>query len=366
MFKEGKIGVYEAVSLMVITLMSKTFFSSPSQVFQKAGNAGWLQLLISGSTSIILFSLLYLLMKRFPGQDYVAILQEVFGTIIGKILLILVVMFFTLYTAISLREFTDILKIIVLPLTPISVIFVSFLTVILIISYLGLEPLARTTAFFSIWWLIAFILILILPIENYRTYRLFPLFGYGLGQLFYSGITRISAWGEIFLLVLISNSLQGIKEFKKIGYTSMSITVLGISISFTCYTLAFPYYVAVEPVSSYFQMTRLISYGRFFQRLEAIFIFLWVISALINSCFTFYVSVTTYAKTFRLTEYKPLLIPFAVLTFTLAILPTNFSWVATKAVLFLRTYTWIPAFGVPSLALLMAIIRGKKGELKEA
>ncbi len=363
MIQEGKIGAYEIVSLITISFMSKFFFVMPTWFSQVLGTAICMGIIVSGLTSIIAFYFICLLMKRFPGKSLVEILQKVFGTIIGKTIIILISIYGIAYTAITLREFNDVLKTITLPSTPISVIFIVCLLAMVILSCLGLESLARTASFFSIALLIGLIAVYLLSAASFRPHRFFPLFGYGLDKIFYYGIWGSSSFIEIFLLAFFVNSLGGIKNLEKIGYISIIISTISILLGFTIYTLLSPYYTRSEVISAAFHIVRTINLGKFFQRFEAIFLFEWILSGLFCLSLYFYFMVTLFAKAFSLNDYRPLLIPYAVLIFTTALLPPDFSFIVYKAIPF-KLYAWIPFCGVPFLALITAVIRKQKEDRK--
>jgi hypothetical protein len=66
-------------------------------------------------------------------------------------------------------------------------------------------------------------------------------------------------------------------------------------------------------------MGRLINYGRFFQRVEAMFMLIWAAAALLYLSTVFYFILHIIQKTFKLKYYKPLIIPFAILILNLSL-----------------------------------------------
>ena len=66
MIKEGNFGYHEAISLLVITIVTKVFFTSPAILVEIVGTSGWYMTIISMLVAIFAFMFLYLLLKRFP------------------------------------------------------------------------------------------------------------------------------------------------------------------------------------------------------------------------------------------------------------------------------------------------------------
>lgn len=363
MFDEGKVGVFEMICLMTITITAKIFFLSISQISELSGTSAWLQTIITGLTMLLIFFIIYKLMERFEGNNLLEIYDIVFGSIIAKIIFLSLVIYFIVYIAFILREFVDILKSISLPLTPISLTLISFILAMILICNKGFESLTRIASFFSLLLIIMFFSIIFIPVYAFNIHRLFPILGYGLDKTIINGITYTSSYAELIALPIFIKSFQGIKNFKKIGYWTIILSSLTFFIATFSYVLIMPYNVAPTNIAGLYTLARGISYGRFLQRFEALYIIAWVLSSLINLGFGLYFLSFVFAKTYKLPDYKPLIIPFSILIYTVAILPQNFSWISQIGIRFIRTYSVIPAFGLILLALILSLIRNKKGAM---
>lgn len=362
MMKEGRFGTMEAIALTTVVLVTKAFFTSIRVLVKATSTSAWFATLISCSVSILLFLLVYLLMKRFPNKELVEIFEIVTGKFVGKILALVFSGYFVYYAGSSLREFVEMIKAYVLPYTPPSAIIFAFLGVVVYFSYVGLEGIARMSYVSFIIVLVGLALILVLSLPFYDVDNLFPLAGYSLQTTLYAGLLRSSAYSDVIFLAFIINSIQGVKQFKKVGLISLTLSGAIISVTILCSLLAFEYTQASENLSTLFQLSRNIYFNRFFQRVESIFIFIWVIASIINVALTFYMSISIYCKTFKISNHRPSLLPFAFCTFTVTLLPNSLSEVVERNVLFLRQYSISITYLIPFLVLLLAMIRGKKGE----
>ncbi|KNY28834.1 spore germination protein [Pseudobacteroides cellulosolvens ATCC 35603 = DSM 2933] len=365
MIKEGKIGTMEAISISTIFLTTKAFYINPGTVIKLTGTAGWYTTQISVLGSVLLFMIVYLLMKRFPGNDLINIFDIVTGRFLGKIFSLIFCGFFVYYSGISIREFVEMIKAYILPYTPPSAIIFLFIGVVLAYAYVGLEGIARMGYISFIVILIGLILILVLPSPYYEIDNIFPMGGYGLGASIQYGLLRTSAYSEVIFLAFIVKPLQGIKNFKKVGLLSLLFAGIIIGTIILCSLLAFEYPQGGENLSALFQLSRIVYFSRFFQRIETIFIFIWVMASVITVSLTFYLSVSTFCKTFRISKHRPYLLPFAFFTFLVTLLPENISEIVQVHTNFLRSYSMFIVYLIPILVLLIAIIRGKKGVNKE-
>ena len=361
MLKEGKFGLAEAISITTLLMITKIFYTSPVVVVKSVGTAAWYMTLVSFLTSLLLFYLVYSLMKRFPGENIIQIFELVLGKVVGKIFGLAFSIFILYYSAMNLREFLELLKAYVLPYTPPSLIFAGFIGVSMLLAYLGLEVIARVS-YLSIYpVLIGLAILLAMASTYYNPDNIKPFFGYGLDKTIYNGVLRSSAYAEVLLLALAMNALKDVKTFMKAGFISLTIGAAVFSICLLLYIRAFGYQLGSENLSGMFQLSRIIYLSRFFQRVESIFLFIWILCSIVTVSTSFYMSIATYCKVFNIPSQKPLIYLFGVLLFIIAITPQNISEVIEVHMLVIRQYSGIGVYGGPILVLMISLLFGKKG-----
>ncbi len=361
MIKEGKIGVQEAVCLVVIATGNRVFFSAPAIVAQFSGTAGWYMSLVSNITSIIFFSFIYLLLKRFPGKNILEIFNIVLGSFLGFICAFVYTSSFLVASGILLREFLEILRSFDLPNTPSGVLSTAMIIVVVAAAFLGLETIARSAKLWIFFALFMYFLLFILSVQNFKFSNLFPVLGYGIGNTVFEGITRSSAYSEVIILAVLAGSLQGAKHIKKAGYISLCISGLLVTVGILCIQLVFPYYTLQEQIAPLYTLATLIRYGNFFQRLDPAFLILWLIITIISTSIVFYCAVSSFCKTFRLQDRRPVIMPMAVLLFTVTTIPRDLPSVIYKYIEILRIFPVYVFYVFPAAVLTLAVILKKKG-----
>ncbi|MGI6492620.1 MAG: GerAB/ArcD/ProY family transporter [Pelotomaculum sp.] len=271
------------------------------------------------------------------------------------------ILFLLLFSVAALRarELTEVLEVYVLPLSPTIFILVICILAVAYVCALGLESLARFSRLIIAAMLFAFFLILALGWQNYELHRLFPIWGYGIGQTVAQGIARSSVYGEIIILAVFAGSLQGVEHIKKAGYIALSLAAFFISVSLLVTSLTFPYFTEVEVSSPIYELATLVDFGRYLQRVEAVFVFGWVIGSFISVAAVFYTFTSIYCQMFRIQDSKPIILPAGLLLLTLAMLPRDFTGLVFGGVHWLRQYGSIFFFMPPIVALLVAKLRGK-------
>ncbi len=363
MIKEGKFGIQEAVCLIWITITSKVFFSSPAVLSGLVGNTGWITTLVSAAVALIGFGFIYLLLKRFPGKELVEIFNIAFGRVIGFVLSSLLGLFILFIVVTRVSDMAGFLKVYVLPLSPNWLNIGIFIACICTLSILGLESIARLSKLIIYVLAAGFLIVVLLGIQNYDLNNLFPVFGHGIEKTAYHGVIRSSVYGVI-ILAIFAKSLQGAQFIKKEGIIAILLSAVIISASLLICSLTFPYYILQETTSPMYELSTLIDYGRFVQRVEPVFLYVWILSSLISATVTFYSFIWIFCSVFRIPDKKPIIIGSSIILYAVALMNKDIITVITGYVALIRSYGSIPMFVLPLIALITALIRKKGGTAK--
>lgn len=366
MIREGNFGYHEAISMIIITITIKAFFSSPSAAIKVVGTASWYMTLISATTAAGFFMFQYILLKRFPNMNIMEIADRVLGKIGGSILSFLSFTFFIVTASIDMREFVEVMKIFVLPESPISFIMVIFALSVVFLCFMGLENIARFSKFIIYILAAGFFGVVLMSVPNFKTYRIFPILGYGLNKTIVTGMVRSSFYGAATVIGVFAPSLQGNNEIKKIGFTSIFISGIITSLSLLAFSLTFPYATSQELVSPMYAMASMVNLGTFFQRIEPIFLFLWNFGTFVEITVLLYAAIMIYCHIFHISDKRPVVLPMVITLYGINLIPESLAKVATIWVHALRMWGWIPYFMPSVILLIAALIRGKKGDANNA
>lgn len=361
MIKEGKFGTVEGVFLITITIFSKVFYTSPSVLARFLGNSGWYMTLLSAFAAAIGFTFVYLLLKMFPDKDIVQIYNVSLGPFLGFVFSFILALYMMFDAVTTLREFTEVLKVYAMPLSPPEYIMGIFTAAVLMLTIFGIETIARVAKLNAYTVLIGFFLILILGWQSYKIYHLYPILGYGLDKTLFYGFSRSSVYGEVIIVAIIARSLQGIKHIKKIGYISLLLSGILISVSLFAFALSSSYSTAPEITAPMYELASRVNYGRFIQRIEPVFFFVWNVSSLISVIVMFYAFVSLYTKMFKIQDIKPAAIASAVILYFSAMLQKGIGEVALGSVQDIRMFGGFIIFIPPVIALLIAKLHKKGG-----
>lgn len=356
--REGKIGETEAIVLLTTVMTGKIFITFPNTIVSYGGNVSWLIILLSGCLALILFSFILRFLSKFGGNSFPESAENIAGPYLGTIIVLAVLLPWLIDVAMTLRKFSEMMVIIALPETPISVMAITFITASSIAAYLGVNTIARAAYLSFPLSLGAVLFIIILTYPAWNLDWLFPLLGKGLDHVIKYGILRSSDYGELNLLYAIPLIFYS-QQIKRIGYKSIVLTMLIFLIVIITYLLTFPAVVGEEPYLPLYMMARGVYLGRFLQRIEAVFVLFWVINGYLWISTGIYGFSRILCDLLRLPDYRPLILPTGILIFAISFIPANLPDVVLLSVYTYREYSFISAFGIPALLLMIAHLRRK-------
>jgi len=347
-------GKWEAVTVLINVICTKVFLNFPRKVAEDAGTAGWLMTIYVSILAFSAFFIISRLYARFEGKDLIDLGEHIGGSI-GRILVGSIVISFLIYMAsMYLREFGENMKVISLTASPLSFVIMFFAVGMVIAAYVGLEAIVRFQAIAVPIIATGFLIIIIavLPIADFKNVT--PILGTGAYDIFVSGFFRISIFSELLILFLLIPFLRTHDNFIKTGYTALGISSFFLITSAVVVLAVIDYPVTIESFLPIHRIATLINYGRFFQRIESVFVLIWVGAGLLYLSTAFFFIVYTFKKTFKLEYYKPLILPFAVLVYNLSFLPPNLMTAIQLETQYFRTWSWLVTFGMTIILLVMA------------
>lgn len=324
MSQTTKIGNIEAIFLIVTIMINHIILNLPKFLLDETRSGAILNIIL---ITLIVLGIVYLiskLLKRFPNMDILDISEFLGGKVLKYIIGILFIIYFLFFASVFLRSFCESIKIIYFPTTPIMFLIIFFVIGIILTNRIGTNAIVRANLIFIPAILFSIVFIFFANMENFTVQRMFPLLGNGITPTFFSGISNIFAFGGIAFLYFIPPYLKDSKEFKKIAMSSVILSGMWLLFSIATLLFIFPSIVTTDEILPLYFASRFIQFGRFFQRLDAAFLLIWIIS--ISS----YLSITvSFASNIfkKLTNFKyPYLIVYGgcLLVFLLSILPKNY------------------------------------------
>lgn len=359
MLEEGKIGNREAKTLVLIFIITQLFLTIMAQLAEKGQTGTWIIFLVATIVAGVLFLPLAALMERYPGESIIEVGRELTGPYFNSLFSFFYIINFLFLAALTLRQYAERVLTVSTPDLPVSIAMGVMLGGALLGCHLGLEAMARSSLFIIYFIGFTVLLVSLLTYPYWRFDYLFPLAGPGVLKLIKEGFFRSSLMSGVLLLAIIFPSLKETK-IQRIGLDAIATGGLMFTLATVASLMTFEASVLQEMSLPSYEMSRLIYFGRFLQRLESIFMPTWALVGMMQVAIGIYCGSVIITRTLQVPYHRPFLLPVSIITYALAFLAENVSQTLWVDFYLLKFYGWIPAFLFP--ALLFVLDRRKKKE----
>lgn len=363
---EVRIGHSEAAALAIIYIGAKAFLGFPRYLAQVGATAGWMIVLVAGIFSMVIWLGLSSLLQRYPGESLTKITNHVVGPNWGLVVNGIIIIYIIVVTSIYLRLFSEAVVLTALPQAPISVLALLFLVSVWISAYLGLEALSRS-AYIAFSYLLLGVFAVLLALYPYWNFRqLLPLLGNGVPALLINGFFNITSFGEILILAYLASFFSfSAEKLRYVGLFSLGFVTLAFMLIVLVFLMVFPMPVATETLTPFYQLSRHILVGRYFQRVEAVFVLFWTFTAFFYLAAGILTASIIIKEAVDIPYHRPLIPILSILIYSLALIPGS----VIDTINFNRSminYGWIIIFVLPYAIWILAMFKRKKGGLVDA
>jgi spore germination protein KB len=360
MIRDGHIGHREAIAMLVSAVTTKIFLSYPQEMVRLGMSAGWQIPLLSAVWTTVLLVLFLRLYDLAENQNVIQVGFRVGGRPFGVFVALFYSLYFFILASLVLREFTETVVATVLPGTPVSAVAVPFMVAILYIAYRGSEVITRVALLFVPVVFIGVAIIFLLNLNWADPYNLFPIEGPGADSVIRESFLRISSYSEFFIIGLLFSFFRTKTEFKKMCIWSLVLSTVCLTITVVFYLMLFPDETSSRLPFPMYQISRMIYLSRFLQRIESVFIFIWVGSAVLNVGISLWAATYSLAEGLQLPMYKPLLAPMSILIYACSFIPRNYPEAASWDINIFRKWVGLVVFGFTLLLFLIVTRRNRR------
>lgn len=336
-----KIGTMEAIAIIVSIVVSHTISSLPSNVLSNTKSATIINLVFLSFVAILITYIIYRLLKNFGGLDIIDISELLGGKVFKNIIGSIFISYFIVNSAILLRNFCESLKLIYYPLTSVVFLVLLFVIAVGVANSFGFNSTIKTNLIILPLALVSIIFLFVANIKNFVPQRIFPIFGDGLYDTFVLGIGNLSAFAGIEFIYFLPPLLKDFGKFKKVCMGSIGILCVYLLLAISTILFMFSFFIDNNQILPLFVATRYIEFGNFFQRLESIFLLIWI---LVFSCYlsiSCKFSINIFKKMTNIKDSKYLNYIFCLLIFAIAMLPRNY---AVSQFFEKNIYPWLVIF----------------------
>ena len=179
----GYIGRQETAYLLGIPLYLNGVFTLESQYAYQGGNSTYIWVPLSIVLSLGIFLLLLLAMERAGARDLGELFEAGLGKTLGRGCMALLALLLLLGGLAGMMRFISMLYSYVFTQSVYSSISLWIMGAVFLLAFWGIETLGRLSKLLGGLLLTLMLLNLLLPLESYQLYRLYPIPGNTWGQV---------------------------------------------------------------------------------------------------------------------------------------------------------------------------------------
>lgn len=363
MQEKGIINTNQFVWLLFIIITSISSMQIPGLLIAQAGRDAWLSV-IGGWFLDVLLALVYAYMGiRFPGENFVQYSMTILGKKAGKIVGSLFPLFFLLLCAILIRGFSQLMTLFFLPKTPLEVVLFTALFVAAYAARQGIEVMARITELMGPLFVLSIILIAVFVSPHADFARIKPQFDQGIYPFLAGSFLILDFYGVCIMMAMYIPLCNRPENGFLSKFISVSIGAGFVATIVVFVVLVFGFEQAENMYAPGLELSRIVSLGRFFERVEVIWMMLATGAGIIASAQLIWAFSLGTSQILGLSTYKPLVYPTALLVFMLAM--ASFEAHMDQMSFLQYTYPVLAAFvesGLEIFLFIAALVLHKRGK----
>jgi spore germination protein KB len=323
-YQPGRMGVAEGIGLTFVVMLPRVFLSSPAVTIATVNNLAWSAPLLNWAAALAMFYLLAAVTARTKGGLY-EVSEQLLGRAAAWVLAFFYAVLFLLDATSLLRQFAENTLLTALPAAEFRVIIFWYILFAAVLVYFGIEGLARASYLVMPFIVGGVVAVIMLLIPFYDIYRLLPWQGAGLGSAVQRGLELAGLNLGIMLLFVLAPSFQKPATMKTAAVFGGSISALLRSLVIFFFLIAFGVGEGMEKTLPFYEMSRLVYLSRYVQRIESLFIIIWVITGLLAIAINLFVALYLIARSLELPSIRPLVPVVAMIMVNMAVLPPDLS-----------------------------------------
>ncbi len=331
---EEKISALQLGILVIVSVIGIGILTLPRVITEIADTDGWMLIIVGGAVTIALALIMNSLGNMFPDKTIIEYSRDLVGGPLSYLIGIILIIYFTLIAAFSIRIFGEVLKMYLLPKTPIEIIIMTFLITVIYLVRNNLEGIARFYEIIILIMFIPYFLALFAGTGDLDYSNLLPVFQTS-PKVILGGILQIvfsfSGFEVIYLFIPFVSDKKNIKRTLIIV---ISITTIIYLISSLIVIASFgpqQTKALLWPLMAYIKSIEVP--GAFIEQLEGVIMTIWVLFIFTTIATLYFSSVFILGRLTKVREHKIFPTALLPLIYIISLQPANvpelYQWLGT-------------------------------------
>ncbi len=309
----------EIFSIVFILLATKLFTNQSLLFAGISGTGAPLSAICSGLVALLV---IYISTRRFylnpDGRNIISLTEKHFG-VFGKYLIsIILIVYLALSSSYILNEFSHLAKLVAFPTAPLWFAAVFFVVAAFAGASAKEDGILRISKFIAPFLLTTILVLLISVLCQSDFLNLFPILGTGATNTIGKGLSGVTFYSDIVLVFLINPFSTSPKTTKNAIFTASTIAIIINILAILTFTAKIPYPLSQDGDFPMYLLLKEVYYGRFFQRIDAIFLLASSFCGMFSLSVNFCLIAKILAQSFDITHRQATLFPISATIFLLS------------------------------------------------
>ncbi len=313
-------GGWETGCLTINLMIYRIFTKIPAMFARMGGAAAFLSSVISGIVGLFLILLLLKLFERHKSGNLLDVAEKSFGKVGGFLAMLFLLGYIAVCAIYNLQEFSELIKLIAFPTSPLWFVKIFLIVASGIGAFCGIRAIFKTHATF-IPILVALTLLVVVSAMRYgNVENLFPVLGNGAENILKGGLSGAFIYSDIILILMLNPFGEDRKKLKDVAWRSSVVGIIINCIVVFALNFTIPYPSSAEANFPIYSLLKEVWYGRFFQRVDAIYMLFLAISAMLQISVLVFLAGKLLKQTAKTETMRIYILPICLTLFMLSLI----------------------------------------------
>ncbi|MHA0857163.1 GerAB/ArcD/ProY family transporter [Paenibacillus sp. CMAA1364] len=328
MFENRILSIRQFTILVLLSTVGDAILVLPTITATAAHRDAWISAVIGVTIGLLIVYIISAVGNLYPQLTLVQSTQKILGTWVGSLVATLVLLYFLLVSVAIFREIGDFIRIELLQGTPIQAIQILFGSVVIMAVRLGIEVIGRFGELFLPAIVITLFILFIAVVPQAQMINLQPILENGIHPVLLGSISFVSfPFMELVIMLMLVPNLSQTNKFRTGLFKGALMGGIILIILIFVSILVIGADAIVRGVYPSYYLAKRISIGHFFERIEVLLAFIWLLTTFIKLSLYFYAFNFGLAQLLNLKEYRMLTLPSGMLMLVLsAIIAPNIAY----------------------------------------
>ncbi|SLK03457.1 MULTISPECIES: GerAB/ArcD/ProY family transporter [unclassified Paenibacillus] len=320
MIEKGRLTVRQLGSLMFLCTIGEQIIVFPSMVTSYAHQDAWLSALLGVAGGAGILSIMLVVYKLQPRMNLIQHALHTLGPWIGAFISCFYLFYFLMGTSAFIREIGDFMTTQILPESPLFIVNLLFVFTLVWGLLSGLEPIGRSAEVFLPLIVLFLLILTVCLFPHSHLDNIKPILGEGFLNPFKGFVAVLTyPYCELCIFLMLFPYAKKEAHWEKDILLAAIIGGLMLTLTLTICLLVMGPFMTQHHWFAAFNLSLKINIGNFLQRIEALMASVWIIAVFFKSILFFYSFVLGITHLFKLSSYRPLILPCALLVLSMSI-----------------------------------------------